>query len=212
MPALGRVADGNARQAGVETIEFGGFAGGRHDMARPATLEAVREIDRGEEGRRRNDDGAELHGRQHRLPERRDIAQHQQDAVAALHAQRPQAVGHVVRAFRQFGEGEGDGSIADDFQRGTIGRFASGKLGVEPVEGPVELVELGPAKIAVGSIVIATLGQQELSCRLVRLYAHRPCLVRFNLGCADPEPNKGLHQEKRTTPFRLSGVGCGQRE
>ena len=148
MPAGRRVADGDARQALVEAVELGGLAGGGHDMARPAALEAVGEIDRRQQGGRRNDDGAELHGRQHHFPERRHVAQHQQHAVAALHAQRAQAVGDAVGAFRQLGEGEARRAVADDRERRLVRQRPARQLGVEPVERPVEAIHLGPAEIA----------------------------------------------------------------
>ena len=186
----GGVADGDARQALVEAIELRSLAGGGHDMARAATLEAIGEIDRREQGGRRDDDGAEFHRRQHHFPERRHVAQHQQHAVAALHAQRAQSVGDAVGAFRQFGEGEARRAVADDRQCRLVGLRSARQLGIEPVERPVEVLHLRPVEIAIGRRVVAAMGQQEFARRFVRLDRHRMPRLRFR-------------------PFSILGTGVG---
>ena len=51
-----------------------------------AALQTVGEIVTLQKRRRRNDDGSELDGREHRLPQRHDIAEHDEDAIAGTDA------------------------------------------------------------------------------------------------------------------------------
>ena len=94
-------------------------------MAGAAALEPVGEIVCGQQRRCGDDHGAELHRRQHDFPQRDDVAEHQQDAVAAFDAEGAQAVGDAVGPFGQFGEGEPGGAVADDDQGGLVGGVAA---------------------------------------------------------------------------------------
>ena len=104
IPARRRVADRDPGELLLEALELGGIAGGGHDMLRPPAREPVGEIGGREQCRRRDHHGAELHRREHRLPQRRDVAEHHQHAVAALHAERAQRIGEAARAFGKLGE------------------------------------------------------------------------------------------------------------
>ena len=88
----------------VELVEFPGLGRCRDDMARPASVEPVGEIVGCQQGRGRDDHGAQFHRRQHDFPQRHDVAEHQQDAVAAVDAESAQTVGDAIRTFGQFGE------------------------------------------------------------------------------------------------------------
>ena len=179
VPACRCVADGDARQALVEAFELRSLGGSGDHVARASALEPVGEIDRREQGGGGNDNGAQFHGRQHHLPERRHVAQHQQHPVAALHAQRAQSVGDPVGAFGQFGEGEAGGAVAHDLQGGLVGQRPTRQLGVEPVERPVEVIHLRPPEVAIGRRVVAALRQQEFTRCLVRLDRLSPARHRM---------------------------------
>ncbi len=148
-----------------------------NDVADAAAFEPVEQIGLGQQGGGRDHHGTQLYRRQHGLPQRDDITEHQQDAVAALHAERAQAVGDAVGAFRQFSEGDFGGAVTDDLQRGSLRRFAAGEFGIEPVERPVEAVERGPAERPAGCLVIGAMGQQTVARRLERRRGHLPLPV-----------------------------------
>ena len=93
VPALGRDADRDALGALAATDEFARVRAVGDDEARAASREPIVDVGAGELRRRGDHDEAELHRRQRRNPQRRDIAEHQQQAIAALGAERAQAVG-----------------------------------------------------------------------------------------------------------------------
>ena len=95
-----------ASRCGSSPSNFGASAAVGDQMAHPAALEPVPQVVRRQQRGRGDHHGAELHRRQHRLPQRHDVAEHQQDALAAPHAERAQPVGDAVRPLRQFGESQ----------------------------------------------------------------------------------------------------------
>jgi hypothetical protein len=62
------------------------------------------------------------------------------------------------------------------------------RKGVEIIEGPIELIELRPAEIAVSGLVVFAVGQQELAGRqkgfqsLTRMPAHRSSIANRRKG------------------------------
>ena len=78
-------------------LEFGRVGGVGDHETRAAARKPIGDVGAGELRRRGDDDQPELHRRQHRNPERRDIAEHQQQPVAALGAERSQAVGDAMK-------------------------------------------------------------------------------------------------------------------
>ena len=171
-PARGGFADRDAGGLGVEAFELGAVGGGGDDVFHAAAGEAVGEVGLVQQGGGGDDDGAELDGGEHHLPQRHDVAEHEQDAVAALHAEGAHGVGDAVGAFGELGEGEGGGALAFDLEGWAIGQGAVGELGVEPIEREVELVHHRPAEIAVGGGVVGSVVEQELAGLLEGFEAH----------------------------------------
>ena len=144
-----RAAHGDPRIVAGELGEARGERG-RHDrVADAAALEPVLEVRFGQERGRGNDDGAQFHQREHRLPQRTNVRQQQEHAVAARDAERAQVVRDLVRARLQFAEAQSLLGLADEPQRRAVPRQM-----VEMVERPVEAVELRPAELAHGRVVI----------------------------------------------------------
>src|SRR5882724_5158622 len=131
-------------------------------MAHTAARETVDEVVAVQQGRRRNDHGAELHRRQHAFPQWRDIAEHQQQAVAAADAEATQVIGNPVRPFGELGEGE-LGFAAAFIDEPQTRAVVAARHQVEIIERPVEPIEHWPAKIAVGPLVIPAMGEQEIA-------------------------------------------------
>ena len=173
-PARHGAADGDPRIVARQVGEFGGDVGTGDDVADAAAGKAIGEIVAGEQHGRRHDHGAELHRRQHAFPQRHDIAEHQQDAVAAADAEAAQRIGDAVRALAQLGEGElGLARILVDQPQRRLPIAARHRI--EIIERPVEAVELRPAEIAVGGRVILAMAQQKFArreegCRIVRAH------------------------------------------
>ena len=182
VPAGHRRAHRDADDRGIPGVEFRRVLARRDNVAHPATGDTLGEVAGGEQRRGRADHGAELHRRQHRLPQRDHVAEHQQDAVAALHAERPQAVGHPVGTFGQLGERQAGSPVADDLQRQARAAFALGQLGVEPVQREIEILQLRPTKSRIGRTVVGAVCDQEIARGLefpaavfVRAHAAFPC-------------------------------------
>ena len=186
VPAFDRLADGDARQVLAEAVEFAGFRRCRDDVPRPPAFEPVGEIDRRQQRRRRNDHRAELHRRQHRLPQRHYVAEHQQHPVATLHPQAAQPVGDPVRPVRKFRERDPRRAVADDFQRRLVGAAAARQFGVEPVERPIEIRRIGPAKVTISGRVIGAIRDQKVPCRLEVSRRHGPLLPASDVPLSRP--------------------------
>ncbi len=133
-----------------------------------AAGQAVGEVAAAEQGGGGDHHRAQLHRRQHRFPERGHIAQHQQDALAAPHAQPAEVVGQPVGAPAELGEGELRflASLIDDPQRDP--RLSLGQP-VEIVEGPVEFLQQRPAEPAIGRVIVFPVADQEVAGRQKRL-------------------------------------------
>ena len=145
MPARNRSTDRDAPEAGGKLAELAGLGRGGDHRADPAAGDAVGQIRRTQQGRGGDHDRAQLHRRQHGLPKGYDIAQHQQDALAAPDAEAPQVIGDLVRAPAEIGEGEpalGPGFI-DDPERGSVLAVLDP---IEIVERPVEPRRRGQRK------------------------------------------------------------------
>ena len=79
-----------------------------------ASTDTVSQIGWREQRRRRDDHRPELHRREHGLPQRLHVAEHQQDAVVALDAETTQPVRKTARSFGELCEGQGCRIIADN--------------------------------------------------------------------------------------------------
>ena len=162
LPARRRAADDDPRVVAGEVVELGGIRGAGDHVAHPAAGEAVEQVVAGQQRGRRHDHRAELHRRQHRLPQRHDVAQHQQHAVAAAHAKRTEVVGDPVRARRHLGERHLDlaAALVDLPQRRPL--VAAGDR-VEVIERPVEAFEHRPGEVAIGGGVVLAPFEQEIA-------------------------------------------------
>ncbi len=172
VPSGGRLAQRDARHRGIEPGEFRRVRGVGDQVADPAALEPVLQIVLCQQRRRRDHHRAELHRRQHHLPQRHDIAEHQQDALAALDAQRTQSVGDTVRTDRQLGEGCRRGAVADDLQCQAARAVALRQLGVEPVQRVVEILRLRPLEAGMRGRIVAAIVEQKVARRLERIRRH----------------------------------------
>ena len=159
-------ADHDAHQIfAAEAGEFCHLVLRRDHRPRPSPIEPVAQFIRRQQGGGGDHDNAELHCRQHGLPERHNIAEQQEQVVAALQPLRAQEVCHLAGAARQRREGEFCFPVAagvDDPQRRTV--LAIGILreaGVEPVQRPVERHRIGPAEFPDSGGVVRAVFQQK---------------------------------------------------
>src|SRR6185369_10431121 len=146
------VSHNHARQVAVANIyEFRDLVLVGNDKTNLPSFNPIANLLRGEESRGWNHNGAKLDGRKHRLPERHDITKEEKQMVAALEAKSAQVVGNLIRTSRKLKEAELDllaGRRLNDPQCGTVATFrGSGKLGIEPIERPVERFGRRPAEI-----------------------------------------------------------------
>ncbi len=179
-PAGGRVADGDAGDGRIQPVELRRIGRGDDQVAHAAAVEPVLQVARGQQRGGGDHHGAKLHGGQHGFPQRHDIAEHQQDAVAALDAEGAEAVGQAARRGGEFGEAARGGTVAGDVQRGLVGERAAGEFTVEPVQGVVEGVQFRPAEIAVRGGVVGALREQEVAGCLECVGGHR-CLPAVSI-------------------------------
>jgi hypothetical protein len=121
--------------------------------------------------RGRDDDRAEFHRREHDLPQRDDVAEHQQHVVAAAHPEAAQPVRHLrgPGRHRRVAQRLVGPVVADHAQREPVGML--GRDHVEPVERPVELVKRGPGEPGHGRGVLGPVGDQQVTRRAERARA-----------------------------------------
>ena len=161
-----RRTDDNTREiAAAEAGEFRDLILRRHHHLGAAAIEPILQFIRRQQRGRRNHHHAELDRRQHGLPQRDDIAEQQQQMIAALQALRAQEIRDLVGTARQRLEREFCLAVAagiDDPQRRAA--FAVGvarQLRIEPVQRPVEGDRIGPAEIRHRLVVVGAVFQQE---------------------------------------------------
>ena len=163
-PAGRRAADGDACVIAGQLGEFRRDVGGGDDVAHAAAREAVGKVVAREQHGRRHDHRAELHRRQHAFPERGDIAEHEQNTVAAAHAESAQRVGDAVRTFAQLRKGELGLArilVGEPQRRALVATCHA----VEIIERPVEAVELRPLEIAVSGGIVLAMADEEITRR-----------------------------------------------
>src|ERR1035441_5638887 len=162
-PAVRLSADDDFHEASREPLERAGVLGRRDDERHLSTGNPVLKVALRQEKRRRDEDRAELDGGQDRLPQLRLVVKHEKNAAPALKPLPPEEVRDAVRALPPLGERVFPLAplFVDDPERRAVVSF---RPDVEVVEGPVELLELGPAEAAVRRlVVIATLLQEVAS-------------------------------------------------
>ena len=135
---------------------------------RLAALEPVGDVGFEELRHRRDEHQAELHRGEHRDPQLWRHAEHHQEPVAPLRADRAQAVGELRRLLREFGEGPRLYRLADHLQRDVLPVVAGRQFGVEPVERPVESLGRGQTKVVVAATYRSPSRQQEIARRAER--------------------------------------------
>ena len=128
-------------------------------------LEAVAQVVGGQQRGGRDQHRAELDRRQHGFPQRQFVAEHQQDAVAAPHAQAAQVVGDLVRSHGELAERalRLAAVLADDPQGGRIGQCRIARHRVEMVERPVEFGQRRPVELAHRSGLVGAQAQQQIA-------------------------------------------------
>ena len=122
-PAGRRAANRDAHGVLAAADEFVDLGAIGDDKAGASARETVVDVGAAELRRRGDHDEAELHRRQRRDPQRRDVAEHQQQPVAALGAERAQAVGEPRGGLGELGEGVGLRRVAENCQRGAARRI-----------------------------------------------------------------------------------------
>src|SRR5579864_1605989 len=164
MPALSFAADCDASAASACSFDPGRKLGGADNMPHVAAGNAVCQIIGGEQRGCRNDNCAELDHGQHGFPQRRNIAEHEQHAVATLDAKTAKIIGDAVRPLREFGERQL--VLAAIFishpERGLGAAIAGGNL-VKPVQCPVEAIKLWPLESCVCRGVVVAMSEKEVA-------------------------------------------------
>ncbi len=135
----------------------------RDQKFRLAPLEPVSDVGWPERRHRRDQHEAELHRSQHRRPQFGDHAEHHQKAIAALGAERAQAVGETRRFDAQILEGPRLDAIADDLERSLAPVLSGRELGVEPVERPVEPLRPRPDERGPRAVIVVAELEQEVA-------------------------------------------------
>ena len=129
------------------------------DPAHLAALDAIGQIGTRQQGGGRNDHRTDLDRRQHGLPERDFVAQHQQDAITGTRAAPDQKVGDLRGTTRQFGVAQlGLGARLLDDMQGRCRVVARHRI--EVVDCPVEAIKPGPGEGGVGRRMIGAQREQ----------------------------------------------------
>jgi DNA-binding transcriptional LysR family regulator len=130
-----------------------------------AAADAIGEVGFRQERRRRDHHRAELDRGQHDLPQRCDVAERQENPVAAPDAEGAQPVCRLAGAARHLAERRSAlhaGRGFHDPQRRAIAAIGSIAEPIEPVDRPVERDRLRPAEAGVGAGVIFAMVEQKL--------------------------------------------------
>ena len=135
----------------------------RDQKFRLAALDAIGDIGLAQRRHRRDQHEPELHRRQHRRPQFGNNAQHHQETVATLGAERAQAVGEARRFEAQIGEGPRLDALADDFERDFTPMLSGRELGVEPFERPVELMRARPGEGGARAVIVVAELEQPVA-------------------------------------------------
>jgi hypothetical protein len=162
MPASGRLADRDPDEPGPRAGEALGDRRVDDRAAHVATGEPVVDVRRGKQRGRRDDHGPETHAGEQRLPERWDIPEHDQDAVAAPHPPIGEEASHAPRAVGELLErqrGRPAPFLGNDQGRASI----PGGVPIEIVGRPVPAIELGPGKLPHRAVMIFPARHQEIA-------------------------------------------------
>ena len=135
----------------------------RDQIFRLAPLEPVGDVGLAQRRHRRDQHEAELHRRKHRRPEFGNDAQHHQEPIATLGAERAQAVGQTRRFQAEIGEGPRLDALADDFQGDLAPMLSRRELRVEPFERPVELMRARPGEGGPRAVIVVAELEQPVA-------------------------------------------------
>ena len=164
MPALHLAADRDAGTASASLFNLRRKICRADDMPHSSSGNAIRNVIGREQRGGGNDHRAQFHHRQHGLPQRRDVAEHEQHAVATAHAQAAIVVSEAIGPLRKLCECQL--VLAAIFvghpQRGLVAAIAGGNL-VKPVQRPVEALKLRPLEAGVGGGVVVAMGEEEVA-------------------------------------------------
>src|ERR1700758_4985126 len=98
MPTWNLSANSYARAGCTSPLDIGDKLRRADYVAYPPANDTISHIVCSQQSRGGNDDGAELHGRQHGLPKRGNVSQHQQNSVSASDAQLTKVISASRRA------------------------------------------------------------------------------------------------------------------
>ena len=207
-----------------------------------AAGDPVGQVRRTEQRRRGDDHRAKLHRGQDGLPERRDVAEHEQQPVPAPDPHVVQPVGHLAGARGHLGVTDPGAPFrlagfrarraarpgspwlpavlrpgrGDDAQCGPV-RMLRGDH-VEPVERPVELVQVRPGEPGSGGVEVSTVAEQEIARgpeagRVLAAVCHAS-----HVGSKSLIPNPGQRDLRHVIPvrrpaaaqIRCRGPGCAR--
>ena len=160
-PALGGAADRDAGVGAGHPGELVGVLGPRHHVPCTAAADPVGQIGALQQRCGGDDDRAQLHGGEQRLPQLHLVAEHDDDPVAGGDALRAQPGGDLVGTPPHLLEGDAPlvAVLLHDVQRDAL--VALGDP-VEPVECPVEVFRPRPVEVRAGGVVVLRVPQQDV--------------------------------------------------
>ncbi len=171
-PALDGAADRDPGVRPGHLVELGRVLGAHDHLPDPAAGDTVAQVGGAEQRGGGDDDGAQFHRGERRLPQLGLVAEHDEDPVLGAHALGAQPVGDAIRALGHLREGEGGlGAVLLDDAQGRA--VVPGRDGVEPVERPVEVLGPGPGETLVGRRIVLAMCQQEIPRTTERLTRRR---------------------------------------
>ena len=158
-PALYVPSHGDAQRRTRQSGEAPRQARIGHDRLHPAALEAIAQVFVLQQRRGRDHDRAEPDGREHGLPQRHAVRQHDQQPIPGAQTLGGEEARDLRRALRQLAECQGliGARVVDDAQRG--GAVAGGDH-IEVVAHPVEFLERRPAELPLRARPVLPAAQQ----------------------------------------------------
>jgi hypothetical protein len=155
----------------AEASKFRDLVLGRHYDPGTAAIEPVTQLFRRQQRGRGDHHHPELDCRQHGFPQRDDIAEQQQEMIAALEPLRAQEVSDLIGTARQRRERNFYLAVASgihDPQRGPILALRiTRQFRVEPIQCPVERHRIRPAESFDRRVVIGAMLEQK-SARVLK--------------------------------------------
>jgi len=128
-----------------------------------AALDPISQLSLGQQGGGRDGDATDLQQGEQDLPELDGVVEHHDHVVSPPHAHRAQPGGDLVGALGQVGVGPLPGAElgVHDLDRRSVGVLPG--QDVEPIQGEVEVRQLGPAEVPHNGVVIVGVIDQEVA-------------------------------------------------